>query len=207
MITKGEAIELVLLRVTGGELNDESSVQRNDIRVYLPAAINFAMTESYRVNIQVEGNRDISSVFWAYFNDLTITVDATRHNWKYVTLPKGVMPLPRNQGIRNVEDGEGGNFKPLSDNGLKTIKHTLKIFTGAKYFRLDGKKLYLFGMNPNMNNLPGVSMIVDVDDLADTDILPLPAGVEGKALDICFQWVSGQREVPEDIKTDKRDIN
>lgn len=198
--------ETVLLKITGGQLNDDSSVKRRDINAYMAAAVNYAMTAGYNININVEGNRDFSSVFYGYFPDQTVLVDTTRHNWKYITLPKATIPLPKNQGIRSIEDGCGYNLKPVSDNSFRTINHWIKIFTGDKYFRLEGNKIYLWNL-PLPTKKVNLSMIVDVDDLSDDDELPIPAGLEGKAIDICVEFFTGQRQMPADRKNDQRDIN
>lgn len=203
---KGRFIELVLLRINGGHLPVEASVQRRDIRAYLPAAVNYAMTAGYNINIQVEENRDFSSLFYGYFPTNTVYKDINRHNWMYITLPKATVALPKNQGIRSVEDGCGYSLKPLSDNAFRTIKHYSKILNGDKYYRLEGSKIYLFNLPPVTTSVP-VSLIVDSAALTDNDELPIPAGLEGKAIDICVEFITGERQMPADRKSDTRDIN
>lgn len=62
-MTKGILKELVLIALNGGTLNDESAILRADIEAYLPAAVNYAMSKAYNINLQIEGNRDMSSLF------------------------------------------------------------------------------------------------------------------------------------------------
>lgn len=205
-MTKGKFIELVLLKIEGGQLNDSSSVDRRDIRTYLPASINFVMVEAYRVNIQVEGVRDLPSFFYGYFPTNDILTDTTRHNWKYIVAPKAYVPLPRNQGVRSIEDGEGYNLKPLSDNAFRQIHKLHKIFTGDKFYRPEGMKIYLWNLPSVTTNVP-CSLIVDSDVLEDTDVLPIQAGLEGKAIDICVEFMTGERQMTADRKSDERDIN
>jgi hypothetical protein len=206
-MTKGKFTETVLLKIEGFQLNDSSSVQRRDIRAYLPAAVNYAMMAGYNINIQVEGNRDFSSVFYGYFPALAISKDTTRHNWKYITLPKGTIALPKNQGIRSIEDGSGYNLKPLSDNAFRTINSWLETYKGDGYYRLEGNKIYLFNISA-IATVINLSMIVDTDSLTDDDILPIPAGLEGRAIDICYEFLTGVRQLPPaDRKSDERDIN
>lgn len=207
MIEKGRFVEQVFLKVNGGELPDSSSVQREDIESFLPAAINYAMMASRNIILQQDGHRDVASLFYGFFDNLPILKDADRHDWMYVAWPKGYVPLPSNEGIRFVEDGDGNFLKPLSDNNFRTINHTLEIFTDARYYRPEKKGLYLFGLLPMTTTLPGLTIIVDVDDLDDDDILPIPAGQEKTALDICYQFVIGERELPADKNNDKRDVN
>lgn len=205
--SKGRFVEQVLLRINGGQLNDDASVKREDIESYVPAAVNYTLTASRNIELGTENDRDLSSLFYGYFSDLPINVDAARHNWKYVNMPKGTIAMYANEGIRSVEDGCGVPFKPLTDNAMKTIHYYQEIF-GERYYRLEsGKRIYLFGINPVMSVLPGLSMIVDVDELGDDDILPIMAGMEGKAIDACVEFFTGERHEPADRKNDQRDIN
>lgn len=203
---KGVFRETIFLRINGGQLNDSSSVQRRDIDAYMPVAINYAMMAGYGNTIKEEEIRDFSSLFYGYFPDLPILTDSTRQNWKYITLPKGTVALPKNQGIRSIEDDCGINFKPVSDNSFRTINHWIKIFVGEKYFRLEKDKIYLWNIG-KLTKVVNLSMIVRVDDLTDDDELPIEAGLEGKAIDICVDYFLNQRHEPADRKNDQRDLN
>lgn len=205
-MTKGIFKELVLLKVNGGQLNDSSSVDRRDINAYIPAAINFVMIEAYRVNIQIEGARDFPSFFYGYFPTNAILIDTARHNWKYIVAPKAYVPLPRNQGIRSIEDGCGYNLKPLTDNAFRQIGHMHKILNGDKYYRPEGMKIYLWNLPVPTTSVP-CSLIIDSSALTDTDELPIQAGLEGKAIDICVEFITGERQMPADRKSDERDVN
>lgn len=204
--TKARFVEQVLLKVGGGILTDEMAIQRVDIKSYLPAAINYVQFGSYNINLKTEGTRDINSLFYAYFPDIAIQVDSTRHNWTYIPYPKAFVALPHNQGVRQIEDGDGNTYKPLSDNGFRTIKHSAELFTGASYYRPEKIGIYLFSQNKLVETV-SLSGIVDVDDLADTDILPIPAGFEKQAIDVCYEFFVGERELPADRKNDKTDVN
>lgn len=204
--TKARFVEQILLKVGGGVITDELSIQRVDIASYLPAAINYVQIASYNLNIKIEGDRDINSLFYGFFADQPILVDSARHNWTYIAYPKAFVALPHNQGIRQIEDGDGNTYKPLSDNAFRTIKHSAGLFTGASYFRPEQKGIYLFSQNKLIESV-SLTGIVDVDELADTDILPIPAGFEKQALDVTYEFFVGERELPADRKNDKTDVN
>lgn len=204
-MTKSVFRELVFLEVNGGQLNDSASANRRLINAYLPCAINWVMINDYRINLRQEPTRDIASLFYGYFPDLPVLVDAARHNWKYVAYPKKIVPMPRNQGIRGIEDGTGYQLKPLSDNGFRTIGHFGKIFDD-RYYRPEQKGIYLFNLPSPVTAVSGV-FIVDVNDLLDTDELPIPAGQETEAIKICIEFATGVRQTPADRKTDQRDTN
>jgi len=203
--TKGKFIEQVLLKLNGGVLNDSSVIRRADIRSYLPTAVNYVLQAERNIRLQQEGDRDMSSLYYGFYDNLTILTDTNRHNWKYIAYPKATIAFWGNEGIRTVEDGDGNTYKPLSDNGLRTINHYKEIFTGAKYYRPEQQGIYLFnsGLATNVN----LVMVVDSDVLLDTDILPLPASLESMALDKCVEWFSPQRNTLAKKTDDKTDVN
>lgn len=205
-MTKEKFIDTVLIRVGGGTINDESAVWKQDIRAYMSAAINYTVAAGYNVNIKNEGNRDLSAVFYGYFPGLTLSKDSTKNNRRYITLPKGTIALPRNQGIRFVTDNCENTYKPLSDASMGSIKHYEKQFPGVSFFRLEKRKIYLYNIGPLVESL-NLTMIVSVDDLDPTDELPIPAGMEPDAIDIAVQFFTGERQLPSDEKNDKTDIN
>lgn len=206
MITKGRAIELTLLRVNGGVLNDASVVKRSDIRVYLPLALNYVMQASRNITLQQEGNRDMSSLFYGYHGNQPILTDTARHGWSYIAYPKPSIAFANNEGIRYVEDGDGNKFKPLGDNAFATIHHYKDVLTDAKYYRPEQNGIYLFNQGPLCTNV-AVVMITDSDALLDTDQLPLPAGLETMFLDKMFEWFTQQRTMLAKKEDDKTDIN
>lgn len=204
-MTKGKFIESLLLKINGGVLNDSSAVKRADIRVYLPTAVNYVLQAERNIRLSSDGDRDMSSLFYGFFNNQTILTDTNRHNWAYIPYPKATIAFWGNEGIRGIEDGDGNQYKPLSDNAFRTIQHSKDIFTGAKYYRPEQNGIYLFnqGLATNVNLI----MVVDSDALLDTDILPLPAGLEMMALDKCYEWFVPQRNTPAKKIDDKTDIN
>jgi len=205
-MTKGKFRELVLIKVSGGVLTNQGSIDRRDINVYIPVAVNYSMLAGYNLEIKTEEDRDFSSMFYGYFPDQAILTDATRHNWKYIVDPAGGIALPRNQDIRSIEDGLGNTYKPLPDNAMKHLNYYLPLMEGIGFYRREQTKIYIFNAPPIAKTI-SVSRIVDCDSLADTDILPIPAGLEKLAIDVCYEFIVGIRQLPADRKNDKRDLN
>lgn len=198
--------ELVFIKVNGGHITDQSDVDRRTINAYIPAAVNLAMLQGYTLEIKEEGDRDFSSLFYGYFPTMTIQPDATRHNWMYFTHPKAGIALPRNQDIRQVEDNLGNTYIALPDSAMKNLSYYLPLMEGIGFYRREQTKIYLFNAPPLVQSI-NFSCIVDCDALADTDILPIPAGLEAEAIQNCYEFISGIRQLPADRKNDKRDIN
>lgn len=196
-MTKGVFRELVMLRVNGGTLNSESSVQRVDIDAYLPAAVNYAMTAGRNISLQQEGNRDYPSMFFGTFTDLPINRNSAV---AFITLPKGYAPLYGNEGIRAIFDNCANYYSPLMEADRRNMKHYGEKFIGQGYYYPIGKlKVEVYPTGPLSKTLSG-EYIVDVRELKDEDDLPLIGSTEGMALDMCVAWITGEREMPSDKK-------
>ncbi len=199
---KGIFKELVLLKLTGGVLTDESTFKREDIDAYIPASINWAMAKTYNVNLKQEGDRDFPSVF---FGEFTETISrATRI--PSITLPKGVMPMYGNQGLRYIKDNCGHTYSPLSDSDMHTVEHYDDMLIGSKWFRLKGNnRVDLYGLSPIIKTLYG-EYLVKIEDLDDEDELPIQGGMEVEAIQVCVEFFTGQRQLA-DRRNNKADIN
>jgi hypothetical protein len=205
-MTKAIFIETVLLRIGGGRLPDDASVKRKDIKAYLPSAINYVVTEGMYTNIKAEGDRDFSGLFYAFFNDLPILLDVTRKNRPYIILPKKPIALPKNAGVRFVSDNCEHNYTPINDGFYSNIDYYTKLFPSERFYYLQGDKLLLWNVGPLEKKMK-LSLIVDVDDIEDSENLPIQAGLEAKAIDMCVAFFTGQRQTPGDLKADKKDLN
>lgn len=201
---KARFIELVLLGVGGGVLTDELNLQRVDIEAYLPAAVNYALTAGRNISISQEGNRDLPSMFYGTFTDLVIDRSGSVAS---VTLPKGYVPLYGNEGVRSVFDNCGNYYSPLMDADRRTINaYKDKLIDQGFYYPIGKSKLEVYPSNPLVVSLNG-EYIVRAEDLDDEDELPLPAGMETVALDLCIQWFKDQRSMPAELINNKADIN
>lgn len=199
---KGIFVELVILQVGGGVLTDELAVQRVDVEAYAPSAINYALNVGRNTSIAQEGNRDLPSMFYGTFSDVDIDRSTSPAN---ITLPKGYVGLYGNEGVRAVFDDCGNYYSPLMDADRRLIKAYKDKFIGQGfYYPIGTSKLEVYPTNPIVTKLNG-EYIVDFDGLEDEDELPLPAGTEEVALDLCVKWFMGQRQTPADLLDDKTD--
>lgn len=205
-MTKGVVIENILLAINGGTLNDESSVRRRDIAAYLPAAVNYAMSKSYNIDLEVEGSRDLSSLFFGTFYDLPVIREANRK--PRIDMPKATVAMPRNQGIRIVRTPCGNTFAPLMEADLHTIDYYVNIFPGETFFRLKApKSLEFYGLNPLVNSIGEVQIVTRLEDLDDTDELPVQMGLEQDVISISLDHFVPQRRTQSDKIIDSVDIN
>lgn len=203
MIKQGVLIDLVLLRVNGGVLNDSGAVQRTDIRAYLPIAINYATQKAYYINRKEEGDRDFPAGFYGTFSGLSINKSG---KVPYIELPKAVAQLPSNQGIRYLTDDCGNTYTPMSDADYTMINHYKCIFGEERFYHPIGNRIELFNMSKlaETSNLIAMADPTTFDD--DTD-LPIQAGMESDVIDMTVAHFLGQRATVGDIVVDEKDVN
>lgn len=204
-MTKGEAIELVLQKVSGGTVNQDTSrrIRYEDVEAYLTPAINYAITKQYYINKKEEGESTVSNEFVAtYFMD--VEFDSNRDAY-FSNLPAKLITLPKNRGIRYVGAIKGDN--QFIEANLTATKHD-SYYTGSTakltLYRLVGSKLYYFNISSTVKEVI-IQMIASINDLNDEDELPVPAGYEIEIIDLCAQFFLGQREVPQDVTNNNVD--
>jgi hypothetical protein len=200
---QGKLVDLILLRVNGGNLTDDSAVQRADIRAYLPIALNFATTKFYFTNKKEEYNRDFPSYFYTSFPNLTISRTGSIPT---ITLPKVVLQFAGNQGIRNLQDDFGNTYTPVQDGEVSMINYYKDVFPNTRLFLQMGQTVQLWNVTKFATTVNAI-VILDPSQYTDNDELPIAAGLEADVIDLCVQHFSAQRQQPADVDVNKQDLN
>lgn len=200
-MTVAQSVELIFLKVNGGKPTPDDSVMRADIKAFLPASFNYAMDKVYNTNLQSEGDRDYPSEFYSVFSGIAINRTETI---PYIPLTLGTVPLKSGAGIRFVYDNCQNQYAPLSDADMGSVKYYSKLTNGMYWFRRTGAKLYLYGINPLIEEI-NYQAITKVEDLSDSDTLPLQAGMEQDILAGMLEWF--EQKAPYTTLVNTRDIN
>lgn len=197
------AVERIFLRVNGGKPDPDNAVMRVDIKAGLPAAVNYAMDKAYNLNLQTEGDRDYPSEFYSVFQGVPINWDG---NIPFIELSLGTAPLKGGAGLRFVYDNCQHEYSPVPDSEWANINYYSDIAEGMYWFRRTGNRLYLYGLkfNPLIEEL-NYQAITKVEDLSDTDELPIQAGMEEIVFELLVQWFINK--MPVGTKVNGNDIN
>src|SRR5215217_2814665 len=198
---KGDLIGSVLLMASGGRPTTDMSVREYDVRSLLAPAINYAMDATYNINLKSEGDRDFPTEFYGTYEDIPIVRTGKRPSF---TLQKGTVPLKGNAGIRAVYDDCDNFYAPLTDSDMATIGHWSGISSGTKWYRRKSMTIELWNVNPNAT-LINYQAITNVDDLDDDDELPIQAGQDPVVIDLLFQWITGEKQIPYDPKINAKE--
>jgi hypothetical protein len=202
---KGVFKETVYLRATGGRPSADSSIKRADIDAYIPAVVNYALTKGYYLQIQSEGDRELPGQFSTFFQ-LPVMRDNKYNGTPYATFPTSLIALPNNRAIRTIADNCDNPFTQLNNAQMRGLNYWLKVFSHKRLYRPIGKDVRFWNIGP-LTEFVNTEVIVGVDDLTDDAELPIPAGNEQEALQMCVDFVTGTRQLPADHKNDGRDIN
>lgn len=212
-MTKGEMVELVYLYVSGGQLNADINIKREDISAMLATAVNYTVLEETRIRRQEamamsswEGNSTgVDGDFLGTFY-LDVLYDEERC-LSYIKPGVRVVPLPFNRGIDTIAPINGecefhklkGQFE---DKGLEGI---LRNQTRYWFERIGVDQIIFFKNIPSSIEKVILKAVVSADDLGEDDEIPIPSGTELKVLQILQQWFSGEKQIPEDLLNNNSD--
>ena len=202
-MTLGYAIDQTLLNVTGGKPTTDNSVLRTDIRALVPAAANWAMDKTYNINLAQNGDRDYPSEFYGVFENIAIVRTA---RVPFFTLSKGIVPLKVGMGLRFVYDNCGTQYSPLSDADMGTIEYYKDLMPGNGFYRRKKTTVDLWNLPPIAATM-NYQALTKIEDLSDTDELPLQAGAEDDVLKYLREWFTDQRNKRYDNAINTKDVN
>jgi len=212
----GEAIDLILLAVTGGRLTQENSVQRAEIRVLLPAAIDKFLTLEMRLRRQ-EARQDAMDGFASLWDDgtffgiytLTPAQDTTKGMW-CVTLPGKLAQIPGQRSLGLVVPVKYPT-KPFVQAKHPAALAGAEGILGSQVFCWpetigDASKIWLYNYSGFDCDLEVWALLNSVD-LGDDAELPVPGNIVPDALDWLKKWFMEQRGTVADNDKDDSDIN
>lgn len=206
-MTKGELIEVVLLAVAGGKLSSESDVWREDIRVYLPAAVRQAVKEYiYETKAQDRAERMVNHGIDEGLLSTVIRTpekDTSRGLW-YIQLPK-VMPLPHGWFLASASPQKSGAVQYALFPSQAATVAVEEFMTGIYGWpEADSSRVYFSDMA-----LPVCPMMVraavDVEGLEDSDESNVYSMVEARVIELCKAHFREQRGTPKDALLDNQD--
>lgn len=196
-MTKGELIDLVHLKLSGGKLSQDLTWERGDVEAFLPAAMNYVITMYNRQDraeslqeLQVYGSTTGGTNAEPFLTTVQVTPlrDETRDDW-YVDLPKKARILPLNRGIEDVFAPKGEwNFQRISSPAA-----IVGLDMPCGYYWYEHPKLRLKNLELPTGPLY-VRYLVDTTDLDENDTIPMPAGLEVQVAQLMYDFFTGAKK-------------
>jgi hypothetical protein len=205
LATKDTIIFQALLRVNGGVLTSDSSTRYGEAEVYLAAAFNYIQIGNYWLENKAEETHAINPFMLTPFNNIAIQTD-TLTGRKYSDLPSKIIFLSKGRSLE-ISTQSGKRLIPLTQGDESLQEYYGKYSNQIKYQIEGPQRVYYYGMEkyPLLNTTVRAKYIVQIMDLpGDAEIL-LPADGEVKVLDMMFQWLSGEKQMPKDYVLNGKD--
>lgn len=210
-MTKGEAIDTILVRVSGGVLSDHLTVERADIPPYLSAVIDYVVKmdidERKNFNLRLfraQGGRMGSMTLDA---DLLCTYDVevkrdNKRELQYVTLPVKIQSLLGNAGLN--ESGPIAGLEKYYKIGSRNELELDLVGDDTFYYYeklSDENRVYYVNLDPIVKEVY-VKLATSVTNLDEGAELPIPQGYEKLVIDMCVEFFVAQRREPVDYSND-----
>jgi hypothetical protein len=197
-------VKLASQKLQGGIDNQDSSreIRDEDIKAYLPIAINNVIAEQYFITRNTEGIASIPDDFLTVY-ELDVLTDT--HGVQYLQLPSSVISLPKNRGIRAITSLKG-NFEIQEQTVTSRGHNRYYANSFSTTYTLVGNKIELEKLSNLVDKLR-VFLIASVEDLDGNSELPVPASQEVRLMEIVFQHFFQQLQIPEDITNNNASPN
>ena len=211
--TKEYAIDQCYIRINNGNLSSENRVKREDIEPYLIAALAWVwgLESEDRLQTMMRTKR-YGMADMVSFDDLRIS--------QYITPQYDEKKKEYFVPIHNIPAIGGNHFfevlpisgtKPIyrinKESDLSGLEDVVQDFIIAYYQNLKGvsPRIFLLGLKDADSEVE-VLTNADFSTLANSDILPAPAGKELLIIDKTVEFFTGQKNAYEDNKIDQNDM-
>lgn len=212
-MTKGEMIENVYIFLSGGQLNADLNIKREDIASMLAPAVNLVVLQESRIRRQesIQGSTwessstGVDADFLGTFY-LDVLEDVQR-GLRYINPTVRVVPLPSSRGIDTIAPMQGdlpfqkmkGQYEDANLAGV--LRNVVRYW----FERIGTEQRIFFKNIPQSVDKVILKAVVSANDLKDDDEVPLPSGKEFEVLQLLQQWFSGAKQFPEDLRNNNSD--
>ena len=209
-------IDLVLLRVNGGLLNDDNVVTRPDVEEYLPIALNKVVSDYADKVAQAAkidkatsglGSNPIDPALYRVY-ELPVQKDKTRR-LDYVALPGIVNSMSKDMGFSWITPvaNPAASLMKVSVAQLTSMESIADIVPMAWHEVYNGEsRIYMRGYpGPLCNMLVQASITKNQYDPEDE--MDLPSGLEATVVEMAVAHFKDQRMMPADVVEDSVDVN
>lgn len=204
-MTKDEFIDLVLLNVNGGVFpTGRSAVQRDEVRVMMPIALDTSRTIAHRMDIRERlqtGDMDIRSVAGPFKVTLRKQLQGPI-TARYIDLGNLTGFVHSNP----VTVFPAGGQIPFTMTSREMAGH-IASYSGTVFYLLNTgttTRAIALNMDPTVTEVD-VEQVLDIADMGGDEELPLPGEALTQALEFCRAWFMAQRGQPQDMNANNAD--
>lgn len=202
--TKYKIAEQVILNLKGGNIKTASSVELDEVMEYVGQVLNALFKQEHlSVNMAI-GETIPEGVMLTTYENIPVEKYG---NVSMAELPAIPVSLPRNMGIFHVarqidissEENFDCGFIPIQSGQMSLIKgeRLISDLLGQVGYTTKGKRLIF--TKDLLAEDPGATLtmdlvVMDINLYDDYDLLPIPADMEAKVIEQCFNFFAAQGE-------------
>ncbi|HRG27394.1 MAG TPA: hypothetical protein PLJ00_05865 [Chitinophagales bacterium] len=196
----------LIIELSNKVVTVETQIHPEWAKKVLSASVNYFLHARYFNSMKEDGARDIEpSLLYRYVATPEYDKVTDRH---YIDLPVKMNKMIKDRQLQFVGPKKGMHnayvqMKGISDE--KTLTPTLLALTNQVFFRAEGAGKVVF------RNLEGgvcevlMLYVPDIDDLSDTDEVPVPSEFEADVIKIAREFITGKRQIPDDKLADNNE--
>lgn len=196
-MTKGELIELVLLRVSGGKLSPDITVRREDIEIMFSAAYNLVVSQDQSEKHNIKEFRLLGPQFALLSTFQSTLITPTPGDPYYYMEPPGANDT--GDWVARVAPKTGQEFIRV-----RTASDVQSISFPVPVFWTEGKRIYIY--NQMSDCQLRVTYHIDPRHFDDDDEIPFPDGGDAKVIEYLCEYFEKQRMNPTDYRTNDHDV-
>jgi hypothetical protein len=206
--TKGELIDQLYIKVTGGQLSPDVNVKRVDIAAYMAQAINNVIVSYIRATKREDEDNSSGIDVEFYKTYFPTLLYDNRMDLYYLVLPSRLQQLPSGQGIASVAPTHSRvpftrvrtMYQPVGFSHVLGTYYWYEKIAGDT----DEERLYFENLGSPIPDIL-LRMIPSFEGMNDNEIVSVPAGLEINILDLANKWFSEQRRMPADMLANNND--
>ncbi len=201
-MTVAEIAGLVLLRVSGGKPTSDLSVQRGDVKAYIPDGVNRLMGvrigEEYGVDPSVYPNGLFINVY-----DI-IPVQVNSRNLAYAEFPVRPLSVRGAKSVVAVGEAGGKQFTRIYHDEGTLGAFYWKTRTDVTTYDVEGNSAVFYNLPANVEEVYA-KLVMHIDSLDYDDEIFVPSGMETQLIDEIYAIMMEQRGIPKDHVIDGKD--
>lgn len=200
-------IEMILRQIYNGQPNDDSTITRNLVNVWLEPAIAAAAKANFNDNIKLDGIAYVNGSFYSTFKGIAITNDEYGL-WK-ITLPEIPIGIGHNNGISTLQIKENTSNISLPViwineaqrsfyQGMRTIPDKILAYSQGEFVYLICTYL--------LNEFTATVSMVSGGDSTDMDsVINVPPDYLPVMIEFLKNQLMFERSAPKDAVNDGQD--
>lgn len=205
--TKGQLTAQVMDRVQN-QINLDNATRKAYVKKYLGACVNYLNTKQYYAQQKdPDGLAEFDSQFVGAMEEVDVNMDEMRNQF-YITIPgiRAAYIFGKDIIYIGPAMNQANGYIPVQQNQYRVTARSLGSSSRRYYMIENGTTAFLFNHPSSVSKLY-VKRLWNVDEIQDSDPLPITTDQELPLLEMMVQFFLGKRQLPQDTVNNNKDFN